>query len=199
MSTEIFDQLKAMPRSAMVELTEESPSLDHLGEHTRAGDTHEIPADPLRVTETGNGQYSGNDAPPAEMKASDLLPSSMIVELIDMVIPVLMVILMDKVFAKKTHKSFFQATEQEKELIQPALENYLRSIKVNIDNPLSALIIVCLTVYGSKTIELMTGQMQPQAEGIKTVARRQSHRKKTADMAEYMREWRKKNKKKKVA
>jgi len=79
---------------------------------------------------------------------------------LDMVLPVVCVILIEKINKRKVNKKFLQATPDEKKIIEPVLHNYLMSINFNVDSPLNALLITVAMIYGTKTIEVINNVPQ---------------------------------------
>lgn len=188
-----YDKLENMPTSLFTEITDNPDDtetmLRNVTDHTRAGETHTVPGQDPGFNYNGNGQTSEG---PQQLTAGSLVPASLAVDLVDMVLPVLIVLLMDKAFNKKVHKSYFQATAEEKEVITPVLQNYLDSIKVKIDDPFNALIIVLVAVYGTKIIEVSTGNRdKPDMSNVTRATSSPKKRNKTANYNAYQRNYQK--------
>lgn len=158
-----FDELnglKNIPISALTELTETKPEKDifSLADHTETGNPGTMPPPPVQKQQQGQRQpITAMPGNPTSITAGQLIPASLAAEMADMIIPVLLVLTLKITTKKEIHKSHFQATPQERAMIEPVLQNYLNSLQVNIDKPINALLTVLACVYGTKVIEITAG------------------------------------------
>lgn len=97
-----------------------------------------------------------NEGNPQTLNIGSLLNAEMSIDLLNVILPVLLVYIIKFATGKDASKKQFEATAQEKQIIAPALQNYLNSINFTVESPLNALLITLAVVYGSKTIEVLT-------------------------------------------
>ena len=90
-----------------------------------------------------------------KLNVGSLFDSKIAVDLMDVIIPAILVVIVAKYTNQKILKSKFQLTASEKNTIQPVLQNYLNSINFSVDSPFNALILTVAVIYGSKTIEII--------------------------------------------
>jgi len=106
----------------------------------------------------GNGSPGASGPGPAgATKGTTLgkvLPGSLAVNLMDILLPGIIALIADKI-GYKVDKKAFQLTPKEKEVMNPAMSEYLESINVNFDNPLYNFLFVLAVVYGSKVIDVL--------------------------------------------
>lgn len=88
------------------------------------------------------------------VNVGSLVGGKFAVDLIDLVFPAAIVLVVDLI-GYELDKKGISLTEKEKNIINPAMQDYLNSINVNLNNPLSNLLLVIGTVYGMKIIELI--------------------------------------------
>lgn len=180
MENQLFDQLEMLsqvPTELMTEITDqpkESSLLKDAAKHTETDviDVLNNPAgQPAPEIKEGYKQDwirpemndYGKQQQPQKMNAANLITGQMAVSFLDMILPVVCVLLIEKINKKKVNKKWLQATPDEKKILEPVLHNYLLSINFNIDNPLNALLITVAFIYGTKTVEVMNDlPQQPQ-------------------------------------
>jgi hypothetical protein len=107
------------------------------------------------------------------LNAGSLISAKMAVNFTEMIVPALLVMAI-KNFAKKTvSKKQFKLDSSEKETLEPVLQNYLNSINFSVENPLNALMLTLVMIYGTKTIEVINdvpaGKFQPGSTGASGV------------------------------
>lgn len=95
----------------------------------------------------GEQMTSGNS-----VSVGSLLEAKVAVEIVDSIIPSLLVILFAyaSVVLKKTD---FQLTAKEKDVLAPILQKCLESINLNFDSPWTVLAITLASFYGAKAME----------------------------------------------
>lgn len=92
-----------------------------------------------------------------------VLPGSLAVNLMDILLPGIIALIADKI-GYRVDKKAFQLTQKEKEVISPAMTEYLESINVNFDNPLYNFLFVVAVVYGSKVIDVLPAVKKKEPE-----------------------------------
>jgi len=163
-----FDMLEQVPTELMTEITDNPEIKSNLldaADHTKITIADNIPQDSAWQPNTpGTNQNPANNAAnnpqPQKMNVANLITGQMAVNFLDMVLPVVCVILIEKINKRKVNKKFLQATLDEKKIIEPVLHNYLMSINFNVDSPLNALLITVAMIYGTKTIEVINNVPQ---------------------------------------
>jgi len=123
------------------------------------------------ITEPQNKpQNTFVEGQPQNLNIGSLLSGEMSIDLLNLLLPVILAMVIKTVTGKECDKKQLTATESEKDIIAPALQNYLNSINFTVESPLNALIITLSIVYGSKTIEVLTntkkGTLKPDFEPI---------------------------------
>ena len=109
---------------------------------------------------TSTAQQQLLNAPPFQQQsqtinAGSLLNASVMVELVNTIMPALLVMAIKRFAKKNVVKKQFSATVDEKKMLEPIIENYLKSVNFNIQNPFNALMLGLVIVYGMKTIEVL--------------------------------------------
>lgn len=97
-----------------------------------------------------------NEGNPQTLNIGSLLSADMSVDLLNVLLPVILCYVIKLATGKEASKRQFEATQSEKEIIAPALQNYLNSINFTVESPFNALLITLSIVYGSKTVEVIT-------------------------------------------
>jgi len=168
MKTELFDQiemLEQVPTDLMTDITVEPAK--ETGLHSAASHT-EIKAEDTFNSFTEQPQMPGNFQQPQQqtaapaagqkLNAGNLITGQTAVGFLDMLLPLICVLVIEKINGSKINKRYLQATPDEKKILEPVLHNYLNSINFNVDTPLNALLITVAMIYGTKTIEVMNVQ-----------------------------------------
>lgn len=169
MENSLFDQLKMLeqvPTDLMTEVTEpKTEGLLSAADHTeiKIEDSFNAGNTPGQSFNTGTTQPGQPQPQSQRINAANLITGTMAVNFLDMLLPVICVLLIEKINGKKTSKKYFQATPDEKKILEPVLHNYLMSINFNIDNPLNALLITVAFIYGTKTVEVLNDLPQQAA------------------------------------
>lgn len=107
---------------------------------------------PQQAAKTFTGSNSN------EMNLGSLLSGDMPARLINLVLPALLVIVFKNFLGKQATKKQFKATDEEIEMMQEPLQNYLNSINFTVESPLNALLITVAFIYGSKGIEALADE-----------------------------------------
>lgn len=152
-----FEMLEQIPTELMTEITEPAQEGDFsaISDHTKLSDTF-TPEQNNTGLNTPNQPLNNNpEVRPQQMNAGNLITGDMAVGFLDMALPVVLVLLIEKAKGVKINKKYFQATADEKKTISPVLQNWLNSVNFNIDNPLNALLLTLAFIYGTKTIEVL--------------------------------------------
>ena len=89
-----------------------------------------------------------------------LFDSKIAVDLMDVIVPAILLVIITKYTSQKVLKSKLQLTASEKNTLQPVLQNYLNSINFSVDSPLNALLLTVVVIYGSKTIEVIGAEIE---------------------------------------
>lgn len=84
-----------------------------------------------------------------------IIPASSVLLLLDNVLPLAISVLIKLSTGKKIKKSELKATAGERSQIEPHLQAALNTINIDTSNPWNALIIACVAVYGTKTVEIL--------------------------------------------
>lgn len=95
----------------------------------------------------GSGGGPGNSVP-----LGGLVQGKVVVELMDSLIPALLVVVFHKLEVA-TKKTDFQLTVGEKNTLAPIVEACLNSINLNFDSPWTTLAISLAVIYGGKALE----------------------------------------------
>lgn len=160
-----FDALEDVPTSLMKDVTE-TPAAE-TAKGTTPGNIssfadHTAPiAEPVFKSENPAANnptaanFSGSNTQGQKMNAGALITGDMAAGFLDLLLPVIIVLIADKVAGKKINKRYLQATPDEKKTIAPVLQNYLNSVNFNVESPLNALLLTCAFIYGTKTIEVL--------------------------------------------
>lgn len=94
------------------------------------------------------GQPAGQAIP-----VNNIVSAEIAFSLVDKVLPLALVYILSMLSVKANAKEM-QATAADKKIIVPVLDNAMRELKLNFDNPFVALGAVLLGVYGSKAMEI---------------------------------------------
>lgn len=157
-----FDAMENIPEDLLKDITEipepapvnDIKQMESITAHTKP---------PVNVLEAAAGvtqqaQTTALNSPvltSSQIRAGNLITGETAVKLMDTVLPVLLVMLMQNVFNKKTQKGYFKLSRDEKEMIAEPMQHFLNSINLNMDTPLNALLVTIVFVYGTKTIEVL--------------------------------------------
>lgn len=141
---------------------------DRLNIGFKAENTHAFstPDNPTTRNDTGAGMF--NPTQNQGVKLGGAIGGKTATDIVNILLPSLAVWGMS---AAGYHfdKKMIELTAEEKKIIAPAMQDYLNSINVNFDNPLSNLLFVVGSIYTAKIIEVVP-QMQkkaPRPQGIK--------------------------------
>lgn len=88
------------------------------------------------------------------VNVGNLVGGKFAVDLLDTLFPALVVYLVNMI-GYELDKKGLQMTAKEKEIVIPAMQDYLNSIKVDFNNPLYNLLFAVGAVYGAKVIEIL--------------------------------------------
>lgn len=172
MEKDLFKELENVEQIPMELLNKVNSSEDEIFSHTATGESDKINdfKDP-EIRQGFNPNASGNDflnATPyagQTLNVGTLFNSKIAVDLMDVIIPALLVVAVTKYTSQKVNKSKFQLTAGEKNTLSPVLQNYLNSINFSVESPLNALILTVTIIYGSKTIEVIGAEIEtPKAD-----------------------------------
>ena len=128
-----------------------------------------------RVNSPNTSQVIGESYQPTQAQTiniGSLLSPKVCVELLDTIVPVIFVLLMQRFFNQTVSKKAVHLTRDEKETIEPVLENYLKSVNFSVEKPFDALLLTVGVIYGMKFIEIKNAvpsgnfNMQNQPAGI---------------------------------
>jgi len=165
-----FDMLEQVPTDLMTEITVKPTDngksiLTDIAGHTE--DKSIFTSQPEQTPNFGslNNPQQQPQTQAQRMNAGSLITGDMAVGFLDMALPVLFVLLIEKFNGKKVNKRLLQATSDEKKTIAPVLQNYLNSINFNVDSPLNALLLTVAFIYGTKAVEVLN--MPEAVQGVK--------------------------------
>lgn len=174
MEKDLFKELENVEKIPMDLLNKVNTAEDEIFNHTATdNDKTNFFKDPeIRpgfAPGAGGGDFL-NATPYAgqTLNVGTLFNSKIAVDLMDVIIPALLVVAVTKYTKQKVNKSKFQLTAGEKNTISPVLQNYLNSINFSVDSPLNALILTVTIIYGSKTIEVIGAEIDKPKEDVKT-------------------------------
>lgn len=197
-----FEMLEQIPTSLMTEITDkpESSPLSELTDHTKVDSF--APLQENNPVNNAANPFPPNPVQPQQMNAGNLITGDMAVGFLDMAVPVLIVLLIEKFNGQKVNKKYLQATADEKKTIAPVLQNYLNSVNFNVDSPLNALLLTVAFIYGTKTIEILNSPQSPAPVKMPSAFAEQQPREKKKQnktsrenyMREYQRQYRLKKK-----
>lgn len=136
----------------------------------------EAPEAPEAHTEPGEPDPLFNNTPPPspgspppffegqagqQIAANQLISAEIAFSLVDKVLPIGIVYILSMLNVKANAKEL-QASAADKRLIIPVLDNAMKELKINFDNPFVALGVVLIGCYGSKAMEIyMTRDKEP--------------------------------------
>jgi hypothetical protein len=86
---------------------------------------------------------------------ANLITGKLAVQIADVVFPALIVIAVEQFSNANVKKSELKLSANEREMLEPLFDAYMKSINIQVDNPLSALLIGLGIVYGTKAIEII--------------------------------------------
>lgn len=180
MNNQLFDQLEMaeqVPTELMTEITEKKSDVINAANHTEIKVEDQFNNNgPQQFAERQQGQpqpkpgpisYNSNQSAGQKINAANLITGQMAVSFLDMLLPVICVLVIEKINGKKINKKYLQASPDEKKVLEPVLHNYLASIDFNVDTPLNALLITVAFIYGTKTVEVLNDLPQNTTPGIR--------------------------------
>lgn len=166
MQNDLFKKLEKIEEIPTDLLSKLNSAEDEIFAHTAGeGDKTNVFKEP-EIRQGFNPNANGNDflnATPyagQKLNVGTLFNSKIAVDLMDVIIPALLVVAVAKYTSQKVNKSKFQLTAGEKNTIAPVLQNYLNSINFSVESPLNALILTVTIIYGSKTIEVIGAEIE---------------------------------------
>lgn len=169
-----IDKLSKLPESVLSELSEKSESSgsaenadtnsvnnfsvlsdDDIFNTAKSTDTGFIP----ESTPENNGskvkaEIKQTNTGSKPLQAGSFISGDFTTNLMDSLIPAL-IVLAASYTGYGIDKKSFQLTEKEKQLISPAMQQYLDSLSINFNNPFYNLLFVISTVYGAKILEVL--------------------------------------------
>lgn len=155
---ETLDKFEKIPDSVLSNAIPEQNNFKNIADHTNInGDTLDGNTGANFADNTTSQPYSNEIG--QRLNLGNLIDAKLLINLADSLIPALMVIGFKIVAKKKINKSKFSLTAQEKETIQPVLNNYLQTVNFSIESPLNALLLTLGVIYGTKTVEVVSGEM----------------------------------------
>lgn len=176
MNNQLFDQLEMaeqVPTELMTEITEKKSDVINAADHTEIKVEDQFNnAGPQSFAERPQSQpqpqpgpisYNNNQSAGQKINAANLITGQMAVSFLDMLLPVVCVLVIEKINGRKVNKRYLQASADEKKVLEPVLHNYLASIDFNVDTPLNALLITVAFIYGTKTVEALNDMPQAPA------------------------------------
>lgn len=110
-------------------------------------------------------QPGGPGAPGSSVQLGALVQGKIVVELIDSLLPAIIVILFRKL-KLDAKKSQFQLTQGEKNTLSPVVEACLNSINLDFSNPWTTLGVCMLIMYGGKALEVGGVQWVDKKAGV---------------------------------
>lgn len=106
------------------------------------------------INEPLNTSQPANSTTARPVQIGGLVSGKFATDLMDTLLPSLIVALVSAI-GYKFDKKGLQLSQKEKDIIAPAMQDYLNSINVNTNNPFNNLLLVIGVVYGSKVIEVL--------------------------------------------
>lgn len=169
-----LDRFSAVPDSALTDLSAQTfgtsraneKELFEAGKHTENTGLESLSEDPTAPTAPtesahGFGNNAETDSSPGFFvpgsggtKLGDVVTGRVAVEVVDAILPALAVLIAAKV-GYAIEKRGLQLTASEKSTIAPAVQEYLSTINVRLDNPLYKMLFVVGGIYAGKIIEVM--------------------------------------------
>ncbi len=157
---EITDKLKVfsiIPDSGLSEIGNTKPKIDAIDKefNETASHTYSENIDNIDSSQSVSVDKEGN--PVTTEKKNNLgsvLKGKYAVNLMDMLLPSLMVLIIDYI-GYSVNKKELQLTKEEKEAVIPAVQDVLDSISMDTQNPWTNLYIVLGIVYGSKFADII--------------------------------------------
>lgn len=159
MQTELFNEIekmKGVPNELLKDITDTDINIDNLTAHTTPQPQFSTNAgNAAQPTQPGAMPLNQPGLPQAQqMNVGNLITGEMAVNFLNVIAPVVLVLVFNKMTDKKVIKKQFELSNDEKKIMQPALQNYLNSLNFTVDTPLNALVITVGIIYGSKVIEI---------------------------------------------
>ena len=166
-----LEQLQAMPKEALKEVTDneimkavtakpaiatDSPTLEITPAQDRGAD---IPGNTDNMAGSIPTQLQAQQQA-QQLNMGELLSPTLVVELIDALLPAGGVLLAG-MFDVKIKKSELQATAKEKEVMTKPVAAVMQQMNINTSNPFLAFGVTILAIYGSKVAEkIVTAKME---------------------------------------
>lgn len=153
----ILDKMKTVPTSLLTDITPKE--MESIADHTKIPLFNDMPLNGSQPGLNGHsgipGQPGQNGQPGQALKVGNLVNAKMAMQLVNILIPTLLTIVLKQFSKKQVSKRSLEATKDERDVIEPVLQNYLQSISFNVDKPINALILTMAMVYGTKVIEVI--------------------------------------------
>jgi hypothetical protein len=141
--------------SEMSKLRSIESEFEKTNQHTKqaenTGNTTVNTEDTLKTGENSSGTLEAS-APVKKNRLGKLMQGTFAVDLVDMLIPSLVVLLIDYI-GYKLDKKDLQLTKSEKEALAPAVQDVLDDIDIDFNNPYINLAVMITIVYGSKIVD----------------------------------------------
>jgi hypothetical protein len=118
--------------------------------HASAYNTMSIPG----ASETPTGPNVPNPAPNQGTALGKVVGGKMATDLLDLLLPSITVWAVSMI-GYNVSKGSLQLTAKEKDVLHPAMQNYLDSININFNNPLYNLLFVFGGIYAAKVIDIL--------------------------------------------
>lgn len=164
MAFQELDALKKAPAFVRRDITapdatesENSDDLSHVGKHT-ANDS--LPAFEGNG-EAENAPQAQNPGAPQQINMGQFLKPELMIEMGDRVIVTLLVLALSYIDKKNRYnKGDLSATRDEKKMLEPLVDAFLKSVNFKVENPANALLIGIACVYGTKIIDARANAIQ---------------------------------------
>lgn len=158
-----FEKLSNIPTTALKNITDinsgaeketiSEKDFQQTSEHTTAQNI--LPENNVTAGSQDSQNSQSNTNQSQGTKLGSVVSGKMAVDLMDVLFPSLVVYVVAMI-GYNLPKGRLQLTAKEKEILNPAFQNYLDSINVNFNNPLYNLLFVLGSVYAAKTIDLIS-------------------------------------------
>lgn len=169
--TDTNEELRELRDTPNQFLNQESDFLNDIAknEEGRQPDPPKPPADnpnyrdesnePPRPNNNAGGTTGAAPNQGQNLNLGSVLGSKSVVLFLDNTIPLVLTLAAKYAFDIKIKKSALQMTAPEKASIEPIMQECLKTININFDNPWNALLIAFAGIYGSKAAEIMSNEM----------------------------------------
>lgn len=153
----LIDMGEISERDFYEKINESSNPLEEFGQENPQPNEQEFA---YENPQPNTGNFSSNQQPNfgannigQKVAANNIISSDIAFSLVDNVLPLALIYILSMV-DRKARKSELQASKAESETIKVVLDNCLKNMNVNFDNPFIALGVVLTGVYGSKAVEI---------------------------------------------